>query len=636
MYSSPAVWIGSWIRARFGVPVSFLALLMIPAAAASDAASYSPYASESFPRDVYWGDTHVHSSWSIDAGNAGNTRVGPDEAFRFARGEAITAHNGMRARLRRPLDFLVLSDHAEYLGVMPRLDADDPLARATETGERWYEWRKAGAMDRIFMEFADSILDNRDHLQNEALKASVWEEVIANAERHDTPGVFTAFIGFEWTSIPNGNNRHRNVIFADGADKAGQVVPFSSFDSLDPEDLWRYLAAYEDTTGGRVLAIPHNPNVSGGQMFAVETVRGEPLDAEYAATRARFEPLLEVTQYKGDSETHPLLSPDDEFADYETWDVANLGGRPNDRSKLRFEYARSALALGLDLGARLGVNPFKFGMIGSSDSHTGMAAAEESNFWGKFSKTEPRPDRWRQAFFPDMPTIEVQYYEWQMAASGYAAVWARENTREALFDAMRRKETYATTGPRMLVRFFGGWDFQPGDAAIPDLAATGYAKGVPMGGDLSSASLSSESKGQAPTFLIAALKDPEGANLDRAQVIKGWRDGRGVLHERVYDVAVSNGRTIGPDGRARAKVGSSVDVAKATYANSIGAAELVAVWTDTDFDPSVPAFYYLRVIEIPKPRWTAYDARYFAESMSDDVPMVTQDRAYTSPIWYSP
>jgi hypothetical protein len=595
--------------------------------------SYSPYAGEEFPRHVYWGDTHVHSSWSVDAGNAGNTRVTPELAYRFARGEEITAHNGMRVKLRRPLDFFLLSDHAEYLGVMPRLDAGDPLARSNEAGERWYGFRKNKQYDEIFREFAYSMLDNKDAIQNQELQTSVWQEVIANAERYNDPGTFTAFIGFEWTSIPDGNNRHRNVVFADDASFAKQVIPYSSFDSLDPEDLWAYLAEYESTTGGRALAIPHNSNVSGGQMFDVETVDGMAFDRDYAERRMRFERIVEVTQYKGDSETHPVLSPDDEFADYETWGGINLAGRPQGEETMPGSYVRSALGRGLGMESQLGVNPYKFGMIGSTDSHTGMAAGAEDNFWGKFSRAEARKDRWKQLFFPELgrDTIPVKIYEWQMAASGYAAVWARENTRAAIFDAMLRKETYATTGPRMVVRMFGGFGFKAGDEFSPDLAAKGYAEGVPMGGDLSGAA-----KGQVPRFLVAAMKDAEGANLDRVQMIKGWRDDKGALRERVYDIAVSGDRKTDAEGRVKEPVGSTVNVADASYTNAIGASELIAVWRDPDFDRGQAAFYYVRVIEIPKPRWTAYDAKFFGVKMGDEVPMVTQDRAYTSPIWYTP
>jgi hypothetical protein len=618
--------IGPWLS---------LMLAFTPLAVGADD-SYSPYAGEVFARGLYWGDTHVHSSWSVDAGNTGNLRLGPDSAFRFARGEEVKAHNGMPVRLRRPLDFFLLSDHAEYLGVMPRLDAADPLARATEGGERWYQYRKKGDMDAIFAEFAESFTAGADVVDNEALQKAVWSNVIDNAERFNAPGRFTAFIGYEWTSSAEGYNLHRNVIFRDGPDETSQVRPFSSLDSFDPEDLWRYLADYEKKTGGRVLAIPHNSNLSGGRMFASETLNGAPLSQAYAEARQRWEPILEVTQYKGDSETHPLLSPNDEFADYETWN-GTIGGRPNDESKLQYSYARSALKLGLRLEARLGSNPFRFGLIGSSDSHTSLAAAEEDNFWGKFTRAEPSPERWNLPFFNEGAGRGVAYYEWEMAASGYAAVWARENTREAIFDAMEHRETYATTGPRMVVRFFGGWCFTAGDATRPDVAAVGYAGGVPMGGDLTPrAAAGCGEAASAPSFLVSVLKDPDGANLDRAQVVKGWLDANGALAERVYDVSVSGDRTIAADGRAREPVGTTVDIAAARYTNSIGSVQLTGVWRDPDFDPAERAFYYLRALEIPKPRWTAYDASYFGVALPEKVPMVTQDRAYTSAIWYTP
>ncbi|MBJ18276.1 MAG: hypothetical protein CL933_02520 [Deltaproteobacteria bacterium] len=594
--------------------------------------SYSPYASETFPRSVYWGDTHVHSSWSVDAGNMGNLRVGPDEAFRFARGETLMAHNGQRLRLKRPLDFLLVSDHAAYLGVLPRLDANDALARSTEVGERWYQLRQKGEMLAVFLEFAASFLKGVDVIANEPLERAVWQDVIENAERYNQPGLFTAFIGYEWTSSANGENLHRNVVFRDGPEKTGQLLPFSALDSFDPEDLWRHMNRYEDLTGGRVLAIPHNSNLSAGQMFSVETRDGRPIDRAYAEARSRWEPLVEATQYKGDSETHPLLSPNDEFADYETWDV-NIGGRTTPPEELLGGYVRSALERGLDLEARTGANPYKFGLIGSSDSHTGFAAAEEDNFWGKFSEGEASATRWSDPFWPEGSGNEVEYLEWKMAASGYAAIWAKENTREALFDAMARRETYATTGPRMVVRFFGGWSFEAGDETRPDLALAGYSRGVPMGGDLPPAPAAEDS---APTFLVSVLKDPDGANLDRVQIVKGWRTRDGGLVERIFDVAVSDGRKIRRDGRTSKKVGSTVDVENATYRNSIGATTLAAVWRDPDFDPSERAFYYLRAIEIPKPRWTAYDASFFEVQMSTEVPMTTRDRAYSSPIWYTP
>ncbi len=625
--------------------------------------SYSPYAGEDFPRNVYFGDTHIHSAWSADAGNMGNRRIGPEEVYRFARGEEIEAHNGMTVRLRRPLDFILLSDHAEYLGVMNMLDREDPVLLTTETGRRWLDWRKAGEHMKVFAEFGLSLMEGRDIVDSTDVERTAWARVVANADRWNDPGRFTAFIGYEWTSTPGGRNLHRNVLFADDGELARRVVPISSLDDPRPESLWEFMGRYESATGGRVLAIPHNSNLSGGLMFALADSEGRPLDREHAQERALREPLVEVTQYKGDSEAHPVLSPNDEFADYETWDRAALGRAGHEDSYLESEYARPALKNGLRLERRLGANPFKFGMIGSTDAHTGMGTAGEDNFWGKATKTEASAERWRQGLFPEVPTSAasdlsldaaaardpgvseqeggaVQWYEWEMAASGYAAVWARENTRAGLFDAMRRRETYATTGPRMTVRFFGGFDFEPGDEAAPDLARRGYSKGVPMGGDLSRTDLRERGEARAGSkplgFLVAALRDPEGAYLDRIQIVKGWVDAGGETRERVYDVALSGERRIGRNGRAKKSVGSTVDVERATYDNTIGAATLQALWLDPDFDPDEPAFYYARVIEIPKPRWTAYDARFFDVEMSSDVPMTTQDRAYTSPIWYTP
>ena len=634
-----------------------MALFLVSSVSAED---YSPYSAEDFPRNVYFGDTHVHSSWSADAGNMGNRRIGPDEVYRFARGETVTAHNGEPVRLKRPLDFLLLSDHAEYLGVMNMLDRDDPVLLATETGRRWSKWRKNGEHLKVFGEFGLALLKGVDAIQSDAVEETNWSRVVANADRWNEPGTFTAFIGYEWTSTPDGDNLHRNVILADDASLAGQVVPTSSIKDPTPESLWAWMAAYEEKTGGRVLAIPHNSNVSGGLMFALQDSRGEPIDRAYAEERARREPLVEVTQYKGDSETHPFVSPNDEFADYETWDRGALGRAGHEDSYYEFEYARPALKNGLVLEEAVGVNPFKFGLIGSTDAHTGLATAGEDNFWGKSTRTEAAADRWRVGLFPEPPegdaphadaaraadgvledfaaqTEAVQWYEWEMAASGYAAVWAKENTRAAIFDAMRRRETYATTGPRMTVRFFGGFGFEDGDQHTPDLAALGYAKGVPMGGDLTRADRDA-AKGwrKAPTFLVAALRDPEGANLDRIQIVKGWLDEKGEKHERVYDVALGGDREIDRKGRAKSKVGSTVDVENATWKNTIGASALTAFWKDPDFDKDERAFYYVRVIEIPKPRWTAYDAKKFGVEMSDDVPMVTQDRAYTSPIWFTP
>jgi hypothetical protein len=436
-------------------------------------------------------------------------------------------------------------------------------------------------------------------------------------------------IGYEWTSTEGGNNLHRNVLYRDGADLARRMLPYTTTESFNPENLWKWMERFEAETGGDVLALAHNGNLSNGIMFPVETnpKTGQPLTGAYAETRAKWEPLYEATQIKGDGEAHPFLSPNDEFADYETWDRSNLGPVPKKPEMLQYEYAREALKNGLKLERSLGTNPYKFGMVGSTDSHTGLATAEEENFFGKHSGVEPGRQRWEHLVAEMGPTKIVA---WEMAASGYAGVWATANTREALFDALERKEVYATTGPRMLVRFFGGWDFVAEDARTRLPAEVGYTKGVPMGGDLAPGP-----DGKTPSFLVGALKDPYGGNLDRVQIVKGWLDGAGKTHEKVYEVVWSGDRTPGSDGKLP-PVGDTVDVASATWSNTIGAPELITVWTDPDFDPAQKAFYYARVIEIPTPRWTAYDAFRFGIKMPDNVPMTTQERAYTSPIWYAP
>jgi hypothetical protein len=425
----------------------------------------------------------------------------------------------------------------------------------------------------------------------------------------------------------NGNNLHRVVIYKDGAQTAGQLPPFSGQDSLDPRDLWNALARYEAETGGEVMAIAHNGNLSNGMMFPDESVDGKPLTRAYAELRARWEPIYEVTQVKGDGEAHPTLSPRDEFADFENWDWDNIGrSQAKEDWMLQHEYARGALKLGLKFEDKLGVNPFKFGLIGSTDGHNSISTTQEDNFFGKFPESEPGPERLKNAMANNR-----LWQNWRIVASGYAAVWARENTREALFAAMKRREVYATTGSRITVRFFGGWNYESDLTDTPAYLDAAYAHGVPMGGDLSAAP-----KGEAPAFIAVASKDPDGANLDRVQIIKGWLDRDGTLQEKVYDVAWSDGRKSDVETGKVPAVGTTVNVPNATYANTIGAANLATVWTDPDFDPKVKAFYYLRVIEIPRPRWTAYDAAYFKLDLPDEIPTTIQDRAYSSPIWYTP
>ena len=463
---------------------------------------------------------------------------------------------------------------------------------------------------------------------------NAWLQTIKAAEAYNLPGRFTAFIGFEWTSNTGGNNLHRNVVFRGNGEQARLVEPFTTLPPLgsdNPVDLWKWMAATESKTGSEVLAIAHNGNLSNGLMFPVVEAFGKALDKGYAQARAKWEPLYEMTQTKGTGEAHPFLSPNDEFANFELWDKGNLDGTvAKTPAMLEFEYARSALNNGLVLEARLGTNPYKFGLIGSSDAHTGLAAMEEDNFFGKTAPQEPSAERITKAFVDNKKT-GIRIMDWQVGASGYAAVWATENTREAIFDAMKRRETYATTGPRMAVRLFGGWDFVPADAQSRMPAAVGYTKGVPMGGDLRNAA-----PGKAPSFLVAALRDSTGANLDRIQIVKGWLDKDGKTQERIYDVAVSGNRKIDADGRCKTPVGSTVDLGNATWTNTIGAPELIAVWKDPHFDARQRAFYYARVLEIPTPRWTAYDVRRLAAKPLPGTTMVLQERAYTAPIWYTP
>ena len=599
---------------------------------------YSPYAGRNFPTRVFWGDTHVHTSFSMDAGSFG-ARLTPEDAYRFARGEELTSSTGQRVKLSRPLDFLVVADHSDNMGFFPRLFSGDPSFLADPTGKRWYEMIKTGGQEgvKVATEVIVSFSQGKfppalASLPGTPAYRSAWETTVKAAEKYNDTGRFTAFIGYEWTSNTGGNNLHRVVIYRDGADKALQMEPYTTIKPLgsdNPRDLWKWLESYQQKTNGRVLAIAHNGNLSNGIMFPeVESFTGQPVDREYAQTRAKWEPLYEVTQIKGDGEAHPFLSPTDEFANYEIWDQANLDLTvPKQKPMLQFEYARTALQMGLQLEAKLGTNPYKFGMIGSTDTHTALATAEEDNFFGKHSGAEPSPDRYKH---PMAQFAGRTLESWSMVSSGYAGVWAADNTREAIFDAMMRKETYATTGPRMIVRLFGGWDFEAKDAQTRSPAAIGYGKGVPMGGDLQAAAA-----GKVPTFLVAALRDPIGANLDRIQIIKGWVNAAGQRQEKIFNVTWSGDRKPGADGKLP-PVGNTVDIAEATWTNTIGAPELITVWRDPEFDPALRAVYYARVLEIPTPRWTAYEAKRFNIKMPPEVPMVTQERAYTSPIWYTP
>jgi hypothetical protein len=603
--------------------------------------TYSPYAQRSFPSRVYWGETHLHTGFSLDAGLFGATTTHED-AYRLARGEEIKSSTGLPVKLSRPLDWIVITDHSDMMGIAFDIQKGSPNIMAVPKGKEWAEgFAKGGqaageaAFDLIthFAQMKVPVELLEQYSPGSKIFNGVWEDMTETADKFNEPGRFTALIGFEWTSVPKGFNLHRNVILRDDGSRARQVIPLTTLPPLgtqDPLDLYQWLEDYESKTGGQALSIAHNGNLSNGWMFPmVETYAGGKVDKNYVEQRAKWEPLYEVTQIKGDGETHALLSPDDEFADYGTWDVGNLDLTELKKPEmLQREYAREALKNGLALEEQLGTNPYKFGMIGATDSHTGLSTAEEENFFGKSVSVEPSATRITHPFIESkLGAIPGD----MLVASGYQGVWATENTRKAIFDAMERKETYATTGPRIPVRFFGGWEFTDNDLRSRAPAFIGYKKGVPMGSDLAKAP-----SGKAPTFMIYALRDPMGANLDRVQIIKGWLDKDGKTHEKIYDVVVSGGRAIGADGRCKTPVGNTVDIEAANWTNTIGASELAAVWTDPDFDPGLKAFYYGRILEIPTPRWVLYDKVRLGAEVPKEVKLTHQERAYTSPIWYGP
>ncbi len=603
--------------------------------------AYSPYAKRDYPQVPLWGDSHLHTSLSMDAGLFGN-RLSPVEGYKFARGEEVVSSSGQPVRLSRPLDWLVIADHSDGMGLIGDIIEGKPQLLAYEQAARWNKGLVEGgnaavqaALDLIGT-FSQAQMNPEmlaQYSPGSKLYKNLWEQVIADAETYNEPGKFTAFIGFEWTSLIKGGNMHRVVIMRDGPVRARQVVPYTTqapMGSPDPRDLWKYLQAYEEKTDGEILAIAHNGNLSNGIMFPLKAQwNGKKLDKKYLSERAKWEPLYEITQIKGDGEAHPFLSPDDEFADYETWDIGNLDvseAKTNDM--LAGEYAREALKRGLEIEKRKGINPYKFGVVGATDSHTSLATAEEDNFFGKHTGYEPSATRMSHPFMKNENGVIMG---WQMVASGLGGVWATENTRAAIFDAMQRKEVYGTTGSRMVIRFFGGWNFTDQDLNSRMPVRAGYSKGVPMGGDLRDRA---EGSG-APKFMVYAVRDPIGGNLDRIQIVKGWMDKKGNAQEKVYDVVWAGDRVPGVNGKLP-PVGNTVDVANANWTNSIGAAEMGTVWTDPDFDADQRAFYYARVLEIPTPRWSTYDAFRFGVEIPEGAPTSTQERGYTSAIWYNP
>ena len=618
---------------KTGAPATTEQSATTSAAATTSGGAAAAVVEAAYPDHAYFGDTHVHTGWSFDAGLDGAV-TSPEDAFRLASGEQIKSNTGQDVKLNRPLDWMVITDHSDGMGTInevqsgnPEMLGDDPFLKTLHDAMQGSDEKVRGA---AVLELINRQSNGKlpKQVMDPKWMVSAWAKTADIADKYNNPGKFTALIGYEWTSnAGGGNNLHRNVIYRDDASFAKQMVPFTTFQSEDVEKLWAWMAAYEKKTGGKVLAIPHNGNLSNGRMFEEQRFDGTPMTADYARSRQRWERLFELTQIKGQSESHPSLSPADEFASWDLWDTGNLNGVVKKPGMIRTEYYREALKNGLKIDARLGVNPFKYGAESGTDTHTGLTTAEEGNFWGKFKNLEPRPGRWQPVVTGG--TGPGGHRGWEQSAAGYTGVWATTNTRAAIWDAMMRRETFSTTGPRMTVRFFGGYDFADADAA-GDVAKAGYAKGVPMGGDLKPAPA-----GKPATFLIAAMKDPDGANLDRVQVIKGWLGADGKTQEKVYDVKWAGDRKPGADGKLP-PVGNTVDLKTATYSNAIGAPTLEARWTDPDFDPKLRAVYYVRVLEIPTPRWTAFDVVRFKDKMPATVPMTLQERAFTSPIWYSP
>ncbi|MBX3707570.1 MAG: DUF3604 domain-containing protein [Pseudomonadales bacterium] len=569
-------------------------------------------------RQVYFGDLHVHTTYSNDSFGYNNDRT-PDVAYRYAKGEPVATVGGATIQLRTPLDFLAVTDHAEYLGIFSAMTAPEHPLNPTELG------RQASSSDvatryAAFGTFIRALRSGEfpEGFYDPANTLSVWRQIVETADAHYEPGRFTAFAGYEWTSTVQGGNMHRNVIFEGSADLP---LPFAASDSRNPEDLWTWLER-QRMRGVDAIAIPHNSNVSDGRMFALTDSFGEPIDAAYAARRTWNEPLVEITQQKGTSETHPALSPTDEFADFELFtELLISGGTPG---KVSGSYVREAWLNGVRLQAEAGFNPFQFGVIGSSDNHSGTSAVEEGNYTGSRGPASDGTPALRQPteLWGGLPRQSF-------SAAGLTAVWAEENTRESLFAAMRRRETYGTTGTHLRVRLFAGWELPMDLHERAEREALGYARGVPMGGVLEG-----PARGRSPTIVVWAARDPEGANLDRIQIIKGWT-ANGAVHERIHDVALSDPARRRSDGSVT-PVGNTVDVPGARHTNTIGSAELAAAWTDPDFDPTQPAFYYVRVIEIPTPRWTTFDAAALGVPPLDLVPATLQERAFTSPVWYLP
>jgi hypothetical protein len=603
-----------------GIPLlsAVLTTLFVSSAVGADRPAPDPL------KHAYFGAVHIHTSYSFDAYTNGSVAT-PTNAYEWAQGKAIPGGGGgPELKIRTPLDFYAVADHAEYMGVFNQMrDPESPLSRLDIA-------RRVTSSDRnVAMQAFAEVLRNMSagkpdpRLSDPAISRTVWADIVKTADAFYRPGHFTTFPAFEWTSNPNKRNLHRVVLFRDS--RKLPELAMSAFDSDKPEDLWAWMDL-QRSKGSTLLAIPHNANASDGLMFALTDSFGKPLGDGYIRTRAKNEPLYEISQIKGTSETHPDLSPNDEFAGFEQWDYT-LSADSERPSHRQGSFVRQALLDGLSSAARGQGNPFKYGFIGDSDTHNAAASNEEDNYSGKFGfQNNPAV---RLNGVPGQPAGQVQQVR-EFSSGGLAGVWAEENTRESIYDAMLRKETFGTSGPHITVRLFGGWDFKSSDLARADFVRRGYARGVPMGGDLSPAG-----KGHKPSFLVWAMKDPNSGNLDRIQVVKGWIDANGVQQQKIYDVAWSGQRRINAAGKLPA-VGNTVDAAKGTYANSIGAPELSTAWTDKEFDPALHAFYYARVMEIPTPRWSTRDAARLGVPIPGGLPVSIQERAWTSPIWYTP
>jgi len=579
-------------------------------------------------KNLYWGDTHLHTNYSSDAFLFGTIMASPDEAFRFAKGEVMTyPPTGKKIKINRPLDFLVVTDHAEGLGTMLKARNKDKLLMSTVAGQRLakiVEGRPGIPMFLKWLRAKNLGESGLTEIDTGKVMTSIWQEHNQFADDHNEPGQFSAFIGWEWTSTLNGNNLHRVLFTPQDASVANQFLPYSATHSSNPEDLWAWLEETTEKYGVDLVSIPHNSNVSGGLMFPDEKdSKGNAIDISYAKTRAKWEPVVEITQIKGTSEAHPKFSPTDEFANFELWDIllkSNGGNKASRSNPQRADFVRYALQDGMKMEETLGENPYKFGLIGSSDTHTALSSVEEDNFTGK-NLMDGGADNKSESWIYDIKHLDF-------SAAGYAAVWAESNTRRDIYDAFIRKEVYGTTGSRMQLRVFGGFDYTQEDVEGADYVDVGYQKGVPMGSDVNQAN------GKPLKLLIHASKDPKGANLDRIQVVKSWRE-NGNTKEQIYDAVWSGDRKLSAAGKL-SPIDNTVNLKDGTYQNSIGEAELATVWEDPSFDADQRAVYYVRVLEIPTPRYSTLAAVKLGEDPWAGAETVIQERAYSSPIWYTP